>query len=121
MKLNEVKIGEGEVGAGASGPGSQEQNGDPVKKAVSSTSTEKPLINGEVMSREGSQRDGAGESGEGGPTSQPTLTNGLGSLPRSTDVENMDVDTLGDGMPGKGKAKESNGNSLPSPESVAAS
>ena len=114
MKLNEggeaTKIGEGEVAGSGTG---QDQSGDPVKKA--GTAMGKPT-NGETMSRETSQR-GGGESDTS--TAEKPLTNGV--VPHSyddTDGDKMDVDVP---VGGKGKVKELNGHSLPSPESVAAS
>ena len=142
MKLNDgdaaAKIGENEVGAGGGNTttGNAGENasggGDPVKKSAAPTTPR--MVNGETMSRETSRLGAGGESPPGASAGGAERVNGVekpltnGVLPSSQhrggdDVEGMDVDMLPSSHHrlGKGKAKELNGDSLPSPESLSAS
>lgn len=111
MKLNEgdsTKIGENEVAV--AGSSTAENNaGDPVKKAVP---TQKPPLGGEAMSREASR---AGESSAKEAPDRP-MTNGI--LDARTDVDAAFDALITPTAAEKGKRKETNGDSLPSPESL---
>lgn len=117
MKLNEnsdaVKTAEGDLASTSSAI--PEKSGDPVKKPVDA-----PLTNGVTMSREPS-KNGEVSTSAAPPSSQSSqakpLTNGV--LPHSNASAALTTVVTPTGKD-KGKEKEMNGDSLPSPASLEA-
>ena len=111
MKLNEgdgTKIGENEVAVAGSSTG-ENSLGDPIKKAVSA---QKPPPGGEAMSREASRAE---ETSAREPPERP-MTNGI--LDARADVDAAFDALITPTAAEKRKGKETNGDSLPSPESL---
>ena len=126
MKLNDgdaVKISENEVAN--AGPSGSAENlaGDPTKMVKGGASTPQQLPNGEPMSREPS-RAGEGGSSTNNPIAVPTPTNDRpltnGVIPAKL-LNHVDMSIPLPQPLEKTDRKESNGNSLPSPESLSAS
>ena len=118
MKLNEngdaAKTADGDLASTSTAV--PEKSGDPVKKAVDA-----PLTNGVTMSREPSKNSEAPTSAVPPPSSQPSqakpLTNGV--LPHA-DANVAPNSVVTPTSKCKGKEKEMNGDSLPSPASLEA-
>ena len=111
MKLNEgdgAKIGENEVAIAGSSAG-ENAAGDPVKKAAPAP---RPVPGSQAMSREPSRTS---EAATREPLERP-MTNGVVNARNDVDAP---FDPFASTTPAeKGKSKETNGDSLPSPESL---